>query len=288
MIDGIFRPVKRIVAIGDIHGDFESLKIILLKSNVINSNNAWIGGGTYVVQVGDQLDGLTRVGKWCGDNDFEVLLYLTELDAQAKKSGGRVLNLIGNHELNNTLGDLSYVSKNGITQLGGSNERRALCAPRGKIAQLFAHSRYAIIKVGDWVFVHGGVVPDIAKTYTIPRMNNLMRKYMVGGLSSEEQPHFNRVFMNENSIVYYRGFSNVRPNCDVLKESVKYFGGANMVVGHTVQDKINCKCVGTGTRNIINGSVWRVDTGISRGFGEDNLPRLHALEIIDNIKVRII
>ena len=47
---------KRIVVIGDIHGDFNSLLQSLYIAEVINKNCDWIGKNTIVIQLGDQLD----------------------------------------------------------------------------------------------------------------------------------------------------------------------------------------------------------------------------------------
>ena len=47
---------RRIVAIGDIHGDFDALLVALYKAEVIDLNGHWIGGDTKVIQVGDLLD----------------------------------------------------------------------------------------------------------------------------------------------------------------------------------------------------------------------------------------
>jgi hypothetical protein len=47
---------NRIVAIGDVHGDLESLFLILLKAEVINIVGKWIALDTFVVQTGDIFD----------------------------------------------------------------------------------------------------------------------------------------------------------------------------------------------------------------------------------------
>ena len=49
------RP-ERLIAIGDIHGDFRAAKKALKLAGVIDGDNQWIGGETWVVQTGDQLD----------------------------------------------------------------------------------------------------------------------------------------------------------------------------------------------------------------------------------------
>ena len=51
-----FRKFKRIIAIGDIHGDFDVFIKTLLLGGVIDENNNWIAHDTIVVQLGDQVD----------------------------------------------------------------------------------------------------------------------------------------------------------------------------------------------------------------------------------------
>ena len=59
-IPSVLPAVERIIVIGDLHGDWnmtiESLKV----AKVIDNNLQWIGGKTHVVQVGDQVDQISR------------------------------------------------------------------------------------------------------------------------------------------------------------------------------------------------------------------------------------
>ena len=48
---------RRIIVIGDIHGDDEIFISTLKMCNVINNLHEWIGGDTYVIQMGDILGG---------------------------------------------------------------------------------------------------------------------------------------------------------------------------------------------------------------------------------------
>ena len=58
----MFAAAKRIIVIGDIHGDIMRLLTCLRAALVINEANAWIAQppDTFVVQLGDQLDGKHR------------------------------------------------------------------------------------------------------------------------------------------------------------------------------------------------------------------------------------
>ena len=50
---GVFPPMPRIVAIGDIHGDFKSLHKALLKAGIVDTNGDWdrTNKNTIVIQL---------------------------------------------------------------------------------------------------------------------------------------------------------------------------------------------------------------------------------------------
>jgi hypothetical protein len=91
----------RIVAIGDLHGDFDAWREIARAARIINSKGKWIGGKTTLVQMGDVTDR--------GPDSLKIIRDLQRLEKQAAKRGGEVIVLIGNHEAMNVIGDLRYV-----------------------------------------------------------------------------------------------------------------------------------------------------------------------------------
>src|ERR1019366_8570076 len=98
-----FSGVQRIVAIGDIHGDYDRLVDLLRTTKLIDKQNAWAGGATHLVLDGDMVDR--------GPASRKVLDLVMALEAQAPSAGGAVHPLIGNHEAMDIIGDLRYVSK---------------------------------------------------------------------------------------------------------------------------------------------------------------------------------
>jgi len=88
--------VERIVAVADIHGDYDNFEKILRGTGLIDENNDWIGGKTHFVQLGDVLDR--------GDEARKAFDLLMKLEKQAEASGGMVHVLIGNHEEVNIVG----------------------------------------------------------------------------------------------------------------------------------------------------------------------------------------
>lgn len=92
----------RVVAIGDIHGDFDSFVSLLRQARLIDEHNRWSGGMTTLVQTGDFTDRGTKVR--------EVIDLLMSLEAQARQSGGRILVTLGNHEVMNLLREVRDVA----------------------------------------------------------------------------------------------------------------------------------------------------------------------------------
>ena len=71
--------VEKIVVIGDIHADYEILLAVLKKAGLINDKLEWVGGKTYLVMIGDLVDGKARIDNWNGDSDIKVINFLSRL-----------------------------------------------------------------------------------------------------------------------------------------------------------------------------------------------------------------
>jgi hypothetical protein len=93
---------QRIVAIGDVHGDLPDFVAILQQVGLMNESHQWSGGATVLVQVGDLVDR--------GPKSRECLDLLMDLERQATEQNGKVLPLLGNHEVMTMMGDLRYAS----------------------------------------------------------------------------------------------------------------------------------------------------------------------------------
>lgn len=91
----------RVVAIGDVHGAFDRYVAILQAAGLIDERRRWSGGDAHLVQLGDAIDR--------GDASRRVLDLLRDLERQARRGGGRVHYLLGNHEVMRMQADLRYV-----------------------------------------------------------------------------------------------------------------------------------------------------------------------------------
>ena len=273
-----YSNVKDIFVLGDIHGDFSILKKALYKSKLINNSLKWIGGRAHLVQLGDLLDGRIRLKSSNSNNDifameeFTIFEFLNNLDIQARKQGGRVHYLIGNHELMNLIGRFDYVLDKHMSATG-LKIRKQLFQPGGYMASMMACHSYGILKINNWVFCHGGLLPHHVDKRSITWINKLVKKVLSGSktlenLTQEEQ---NYLYGND-SFFWTRFYSQNADRCSVLNRTLDLVNNTHneggMVVGHTPHNNITDVC---------RSKLYFADVGLSRSFGSEysNIQVLH-------------
>jgi len=266
---GIYKMVEKIVVIGDIHADYEILLAVLKKAGLINDKLEWIGGKTYLVMIGDLVDGKARIDNWNGDSDIKVINFLGKLIKHAKRKGGDVIILLGNHEFMNIRGNFNYSGSNGIKQMGGELNRLKYFNNQ---FLSFANKCFLAVNIGGWIFCHAGIVPEISKKYSIPKLNVMLFKFLSNQMNLHEDNVFFDIISGENGILTTREFGANNINCKRLISTLENLNANHMVVGHTVQEKVN---------DICNKKLWRVDVGLSRAFGNNRKKNLGFLVIYD-------
>jgi hypothetical protein len=265
---------KRIVIIGDMHGDIRRFKNILIDAKIINTNLEWIAEPpeTIIVQLGDQVDSLNRIGteNWEILKDYEIIYFTEYLNKIARAKGGYCISLIGNHELMNVIGDFSYVSENSI-----SESRQSLFKPGGSLAMILA-KRPLILKIDDLLFCHAKF--DInhlnllkSSNKTISYINQIWRKYLEKEkINIEDKAIIDNIIIGPTGILWNRNQNNIAETSLLFKE----LGITYMFLGHTLNEKIILK----------DNQIWYCDTGISRAFGKNNYQYLDIKDFQINIQ----
>lgn len=251
---------SRIVIIGDIHGDLKRFKNVLVHANIINNNLEWIANPpeTIIVQLGDQIDSLNRDNnlnnKWEIMKDVEMIYFTNTLDSIAKNKGGRVISIIGNHELMNVIGDFSYVSPNSLYDLRANHFK-----PGGQIANILA-KRPIVLKIGPLLFCHAGITKnhlDILNKYgkDISYINHIWKDFVLKkSVNINDKEIFDNIILGQGGILWTRNLDNP----EIIKENFQQIKCIYMFIGHTpIPDGIK----------LLNNQIWYVDTGISRSFG---------------------
>jgi hypothetical protein len=285
-----WKGVKRIVAVGDVHGDLAQFTGVLRAAGVIDRDTNWSGGKTHLVQTGDLLDR--------GPDSRKLIELLMKLEKQARHAGGEVHCLIGNHEAMNLYGDLRYVSaadyasyqtadsaalrdqafKQHVEDLRqnpqtsstevddayrkkwdsthplGFVERQVYFSTNG-VAGKWIRGHNAVIKINDLVFLHGGISPKYA-AFPIRKFNEEVSKELRDFSKLE-----GGIVMDEDGPLWYRGLAqddeaSLAPHVNAVLERL---GAKYLVIAHTPTKGMILPRVG--------GKVLMIDVGLSGVFG---------------------
>ena len=286
-LESSFKKYKRIISIGDIHGDFDVFIKSLLLGGVIDINNKWISSNTIVIQLGDQVDSVraelvAKKKEFGRFSFFKINNLIKKLDKQARKKNSRIVSLLGNHEIMNLIGDFRYTGNTELLQttddINSSEkdmiENRKKYFLKNKDLRLdFACNRNMIIKIGSWLFVHGGLILEIIKEYNIEQINKIASNFILG---KKMNPIDIKKILDYNpkSPIWNRDFGVNNVDCKYLYKTLKFLNLKHMVIGHTIQSKgINSKC---------SNSLWRIDIGLSNRKFSNDIDNVEVLEIIDD------
>nr|WP_322624175.1 metallophosphoesterase [uncultured Flavobacterium sp.] len=225
----------KILAISDIESGFKTFRDFLITNKVIDEKLNWIFGHGHLVLLGDFVD-----------RDFsttQVLWFIYKLEQEAKEKGGIVHYILGNHELKNMQGNfedtslkyyhVSSILKKQQTDLYGTNSFL------GK----WMSSKNSIEKINGILFAHGGIHPDLAKHKTnLDEVNQIIRNnYYKPYYPNPEQNLEQLLISSHKGIAWYRGYFKDDLTQEDVEKGLKQFNAKSIVVGHTLQSKVNRK-----------------------------------------------
>jgi 3',5'-cyclic AMP phosphodiesterase CpdA len=257
--------VERVVAIGDLHGDYEQYIKVMQSAGLVNKKGKWIGGKTHLVQTGDITDR--------GAHSRKIIDHLVKLSKQAKNKGGYVHLLIGNHEAMNVVGDLRYVTegefkafstpksarlrnKQWLQQVKwmranmldfeeidleayrkeweqkvplGWVEHRLGWGLRGHYGRWVKYNPVAV-QINDTIFLHGGISTKYCK-FSLQSLTEQLVDALYG-----YDPDVTTIVNDPLGPVWYRGLA-LEEETDVfsltLDNILNRYGARRIVVGHT-------------------------------------------------------
>jgi hypothetical protein len=239
-------PAQRIVAVGDLHGDYAAWTAIARAAGILDATGHWAGGNTILVQMGDITDR--------APDSLKIVRSLQQLQKEAPRKGGKAIVILGNHEAMNLLGDNRYTTAGEYAAFvdAHSAERRdrvyeanrakleaaaratdpkatpeqiraawmtehppgwvehtLAWGPSGELGK-WATSNPAIVKIGGTLFVHGGISAEYSKL-GIDEINKRVATAMAAG---DDAP--NSILSDPLGPLWYRGL--VQPDADAQAE----------------------------------------------------------------------
>ena len=280
-----FTGVERVVALGDVHGDYDALVAILRDAGLVDQKSRWSGGKAHLVQTGDLLDR--------GPDSRKVMELMMALEKQAAKAGGRVHSLLGNHEAMNIYGDLRYTSPGEYAAFKTGDSERVRDAFREREWQAmprpptpedkkkweaehplgwvehrmqfglegtygkWLRNKNTLVKINDSVFLHGGLSAKFAGR-SVAQLNAAIRAELkdVAQLKMDSS-----VLTDPDGPLWYRGLAQ-ETGPEMLPLAIRLteaLGVRRIVIGHTPTPG--------AVLPRLDGRVVSIDVGMSAYYG---------------------
>lgn len=307
--------IRKIVVIGDLHGDYDNFEKIIKGTGLVDSHLHWKAGDTHFVQTGDIMDR--------GPNAKGIMDVLMAIEGEAEAAGGKVHVLIGNHEEMNIGGIIfrypdyitldqfrSFLSDKYRRRQERELEKRLRIAeakgdrtPPEAIAEEFWNNlksdpeaqheylinfndRYGkwllrhniIIKIDETVFVHGGI----------------SEKFSLWGLEKINERYRKELTDIQRALVYGEPTYPSKLELAYQPDGPLWYRDLAQVSEPDMREEVDRILANLGAKHLViahtprtavteeqmkrfDGKVWIVDTGISRAYNNN----LSALIIND-------
>lgn len=243
-----------IVALSDMHGQFELSRKLLINNNVIDSQNRWLLGKDHLVITGDVFDR--------GNKVTEILWLLYDLEQQAEQAGGKVHLLLGNHEVMILNGDERYLHPKYLKTKQLLKKSFAELFGKQSLLGAWLRTKNVLVKVNGYLFTHGGFHPQLAEhQFTLADINQLFKANLVKSELSSPRKGWGKYLHKSNGPIWYRGyFKDEGATASEVELLLAHFEVKKIVVGHTSQSQIKLKH---------QGKVVAIDSSLKRGkYGE--------------------
>jgi len=263
----VLPQAARIVAVSDIHGQYGLLVKLLRAHGVIDEQDRWTLGRDTLVIAGDVFDR--------GPQVTDVFWLLYGLQQQATAAGGAVHFVLGNHETMVLYDDLRYVNPKYLRSarlLGRSYPQ--LYGADSVIGQ-WLRTRPVLLRVGDTLFLHGGISPEALQLALDPAATNAAYQASLGRPKAEVKadPATAPLYDGKTSPIWYRGYFDGRLDTAGVQALLERLGLERIVVGHTSMAQVSTFhggrviAIDSSIKNGDNGELLFIENGkLSRGL----------------------
>jgi hypothetical protein len=242
--DAIYHDGEPILAISDIESGFGAFRRFLVTHGVADEKLNWNFGKGHLVLVGDFVDR--------GASSTQVLWGIYKLEQSARKKGGKVHFIIGNHEIKSLQGNYQSANEKYFHIAGMLGKQQFQLYDDYALLGRWLASKNVLELINGVAFVHGGLHPDLAKyQLTVEEINRIVR-------TGYRTLYYTPLTVTKESFLrssttgpaWYRGYFKDDLTQHEVERSLKAVGANTVVVGHTLQGKVNAK---------FNNKVFAID-----------------------------
>ncbi len=250
---------KSIYAISDLHGHAGKQQSLLTAAGLIDKKGNWAAGNSLLIITGDSIDK--------GKNSIDVMDQWIKLMQQAPAQGGRLIHVIGNHELeffnhHKHVSDdkkakefLDDLKQHGIDpkDLFNFSNNSTKAAPYSQ----FMRQQPIAVRVGKWLFSHTGFYPSVSWENFKSTTDQIL-----------QSADYNNNFVSDatNGIVEQYDWWKLSHARSTIEQNLRAAGFSGGVFGHQ-ENAFGCDkddktpCFNKGT----NAFLIKIDCGIWNG-----------------------
>jgi len=240
-----------ILAISDIESGYKTFRDFLINSKVIDKNLNWTFGTGHLVLVGDFVDR--------GFSTTQVLWFIYKLEQDAAQQGGFVHFILGNHELKNMQGNYESSSPKYFHVSAILEKKQNELYHSNSLIGRWMASKNTLELINGNLFAHGGIHPEIVDyNLNLDEINKIIsNNYYKSYYPKKERTAEQFLTSSNTGISWYRGYFKDDLTQEDVESSLNKFNAKTIVVGHTLQSKVN---------RLYNGKVIGIDVKHSKDY----------------------
>jgi hypothetical protein len=238
--------------IGDIHGARVRLIELLNEAGIIDERSRWMAGSVTGVCVGDYFNR--------GEDGAGVVALLRQLQAQARASGGKLVSLLGNHDILMcaVLAERRRTAYGDVASRWLLNGGRFLdleMMERDREAETWLRNLPALALEGETLYLHSDTIAYCQLGNSIEEVNATVRAI----IASNDLDRIAALF----DLLCRRGELRDAANLDLLLTT---FGGKRLVHGHSPTFAREPTILHSGHCINIDGGLWESEEEERLGF----------------------
>jgi len=202
-----------------------------------------------------------------GTNVVPLLWLIYKLEAEAKLAGGELHYILGNHEKYLLDGIIESVADKYYGTFRSTEMSQRELWSEKTILGRWLRSKPTLLKIGDNLFVHGGISPEVLKTK--PTLDSIDKKVQNSFLKADTSNTntASSVLDGSMSLLFYRGLAKdmsiynlgEKASSDHVDQILSEFDVKRIAIGHTLAKHIGFD---------YDGRVIRVDVAHAHGVSE--------------------
>lgn len=260
---------NKILAISDIESGYKTFRDFLINNKVINKDLEWTFGKGHLVLVGDFVDR--------GFSTTQVLWFIYKLEQEAKKSGGKVHFILGNHEIKNLQGNHFSASLKYFYAAAILDKQQYELYNESSFIGRWMASKNTLELINGNLFVHGGLHPAITNYDTsIEEINLIVRQNYRQAYYPKNEKNLEQLLISTTKgASWYRGYFYDDLTQGEVEKGLSQFNAKAIIVGHTPQFKV---------KKMYNGKVFAIDVIHPKDYKKTFPPQQSEGLLIENNK----